>query len=87
MARPPQTRAAAVLAKAEDLRAKADAASTRRAYAADVAAYEAWCAQMGFTALPATPQVVGAYLAACGEGYAMSTLRRRVAAIARAPAR
>ena len=84
MARPPQTRAAAVLAKAEDLRAKADAASTRRAYAADVAAYEAWCAQMGFTALPATPQVVGAYLAACGEGYAMSTLRRRVAAIARA---
>ena len=32
----------------------------------------------------ATPQVVGAYLAACGEGYAMSTLRRRVAAIARA---
>ena len=35
-------------------------------------------------ALPATPQVVGAYLAACGEGYAMSTLRRRVAAIARA---
>jgi integrase len=36
------------------------------------------------TALPATPQVVGAYLAAAGEGYAMQTLRRRVAAIARA---
>ena len=30
------------------------------------------------------PEVVGAYLAAAGEGYAMQTLRRRVAAIARA---
>lgn len=36
------------------------------------------------TAFPATPEVVGAYLAAGGEGYAMQTLRRRVAAIARA---
>ena len=36
------------------------------------------------TALPATPEVVGAYLAAAGEGYAMQTLRRPVAAIDRA---
>jgi len=34
--------------------------------------------------MPATPHVVGAYLAAAGEGYALPTLRRRVAAIARA---
>ena len=34
--------------------------------------------------MPATPEVVGAYLAAAGEGYALPTLRRRVAAIARA---
>jgi integrase len=34
--------------------------------------------------MPATPEVVGAYLAGAGEGYAMPTLRRRVAAIARA---
>lgn len=33
---------------------------------------------------PATPEVVGANLAAAGEGYAMPTLRRRVATIARA---
>ena len=33
--------------------------------------------------MPATPEVVGAYLAAAGEGYAMPSLRRRVAAIAR----
>ena len=37
--------------------------------------------------MPAAPEVVGAYLAAAGEGYAMQTLRRRVAAIARASAR
>jgi hypothetical protein len=30
------------------------------------------------------PEVVGAYLAAAGEGYALPTRRRRVAAIARA---
>jgi len=34
--------------------------------------------------MPATPEVVGAYLAAAGEGYTLPTLRRRVAAIARA---
>jgi integrase len=34
--------------------------------------------------MPATPETVGAYLAAAGQGYAMPTLRRRVAAIARA---
>ena len=34
--------------------------------------------------MPAAPEVVGAYLAAAGEGYALPTLRRRVAAIARA---
>ena len=30
--------------------------------------------------MPATPDVVGAYLAAAGEGYAMPTLRRRLPA-------
>jgi integrase len=34
--------------------------------------------------MPATPEIVGAYLAAADEGCAMPTLRRRVAAIARA---
>jgi hypothetical protein len=33
--------------------------------------------------MPATPEIVGAYLVAAGEGYAMPTLRRRMAAIAR----
>lgn len=34
--------------------------------------------------MPAAPETVGAYLASAGEGYALPTLRRRVAAIARA---
>ncbi len=38
----------------------------------------------GFQPLPADPETVGAYLAAAGLGYALPTLRRRVAAIARA---
>src|SRR3984957_14872916 len=82
-ARPPTARAAMALAKSQAYQDAADAESTLRAYAADLANFKAWCARHGFTAVPATPEVVGAYLAAAGEGYAMPTLRRRVAAIAR----
>jgi integrase len=77
-------RAAMALAKAQSYQDAADAPSTLRAYAADLKNYEAWCERHGFPALPAAAEVVGAYLAAAGEGYAMQTLRRRVAAIARA---
>jgi site-specific recombinase XerD len=55
-----------------------------RAYAADLTNYTAWCERHGFEPMPATPEIVGDYLAAAGEGYALPTLRRRVAAIARA---
>jgi hypothetical protein len=72
------------LAKSQAYQDAADAPATLRAYAADLKNYEAWCARRGLAALPATPDVVGAYLAAAGEGYAMQTLRRRVAAIAHA---
>jgi len=80
----PTARAAMAMAKAQAYQDAADAPATLRAYASDLKNYEAWCARHGLTALPATPEVVGAYLAAAGEGYAMQTLRRRVAAIARA---
>src|SRR3984957_3302580 len=83
-ARQPTARAAMALSKSQAYQDAADAESTLRAYAADLANFEAWCTRHGFTAMPATPEVVGAYLAAAGEGYAMPTLRRRVAAIARA---
>lgn len=82
----PSARAALALAKSQSYQDAADAPATIRAYASDVKNYEAWCAQSRLTAFPATPEVVGAYLAAAGEGYAMQTLRRRVAAVSRASA-
>lgn len=82
--KPPSARAALALAKSQAYQDAADAPATLKAYAADLANYHAWCERNGLLAMPATPQVVGAYLAAAGEGYALPTLRRRVAAIARA---
>jgi hypothetical protein len=61
------------LAKPKAYQDGADAEATLRAYATDLANFKAWCVKHGFTAMP----VVGAYLAAAGEGYAMPTLRRR----------
>jgi len=72
------------LAKSQAYQDAADAPATLRAYASDLVNYKAWCETHGFEPMPATPEVVGAYLAAAGEGYALPTLRRRVAAIARA---
>jgi hypothetical protein len=83
-AKPPTARAAIALAKSQAYQDAADAPATLRAYAADLVNLTAWCDKYGFSPMPATPEVVGAYLAAAGEGYAMPTLRRRVAAIARA---
>lgn len=82
--KPPSPRVAMAIAKSQAYQDAADAPATLRAYASDVKNFEAWCQRNGLTAFPATPAVVGAYLAAAGEGYAMQTLRRRVAAIARA---
>ncbi len=73
--------------------AKAD--NTKRAYLADGEAYGAWCATCGANPLPRTgnPQVadeiaalVASYLAHCAkdEKLKVATLRRRVAAIAKA---
>lgn len=83
-AKPSTPRAAIALAQSQAYQDAADAPSTLRAYTADLANYEAWCEKHGFAPMPATPKIVGAYLAAAGEGYALPTLRRRVAAIARA---
>jgi len=83
--KPPTARKAMLLAKSKAYQDGADAEATLRAYATDVANFGAWCAKHRFMAMPATPEVVGAYLAAAGEGYAMPTLRPRwVAAIGRA---
>lgn len=62
----------------------ADAPSTVRAYTADWAHFSRWCAARNLGPMPASPALVGDYLSDLGEGYARSTLRRKVAAIARA---
>jgi len=82
--RPPAPRAALAMAKSKAYQAAADAPATLRAYAADLAHFKAWCEAHDFQPMPASPETVGAYLAAAGLGYALPTLRRRVAAIARA---
>ena len=82
--KPPSPRAALAMAKSKSYQAAADAPETLRAYKADLENFRAWCVSHRFEPMPATPETVGAYLAAAGLGYALPTLRRRVAAIARA---
>lgn len=82
--RPTTASAAIALAKSQAYQDAADAPGTLKAYAADVAHFQAWCGAQGFSAAEPDPAIIGAYLAAAGEGYAPSTLRRCVAAIARA---
>lgn len=73
--------ARAALDRAADDAAQAKAASTRRAYAADLADFRAWCAETGLAALPASPETVAAYLSARSVSHSHATLRRRLAAI------
>jgi integrase len=82
--KPPGPRAALAMAKSKTYQATTDAPATLRAYKTDLENFNAWCLAHGFAAMPAVPETVGAYLAAAGLGYALPTLRRRVAAIARA---
>jgi integrase len=82
--KPPGARSALAIAKSKAYQAAADAPATLRAYKADLENFKAWCLGHGFQPMPAAPETVGAYLAAAGLGYALPTLRRRVAAIARA---
>ncbi|KAA6181514.1 tyrosine-type recombinase/integrase [Thiohalocapsa marina] len=58
------------------------AESTQRAYRADWQRFCDWCESRGHPALPASPEIVAAYLAAEADaGRKVATLRRRVAAI------
>src|SRR5712692_7300204 len=77
-------RAARSLARSQVFQSAADTPATLRAYKADLANFKAWCVERKLVPMPSTPEIVGAYLADAGRGYALSTLRRRVAAIARA---
>lgn len=58
------------------------ASATRRAYAADWRTFAAWCASQGVQALPASPEVVTAYLAHLGiSGVKVATIERAIVSL------
>jgi integrase len=60
------------------------AANTLRAYESDLRHFGAWCAARNLGAFPAEPETVALYLVDHAEVLAISTLRRRLAAISEA---
>jgi site-specific recombinase XerD len=59
------------------------AASTRSAYAADFAAFSAWCEARGLCPLPAMPEAVAWHISTIAtEGLSVSSIGRRLAGIA-----
>jgi site-specific recombinase XerD len=70
------------LASAHGYAAASRAANTRRAYAADVAAFASWCAAKGLCSLPAEGPTVALYIASLAdEGLAVATIARALVAI------
>ena len=70
---------------AERYAAAAQAVNTTRAYASDWNQFVSWCERFGMQPLPATAPVIALYLTSLARrGLAVSTIRRRTAAIARA---
>jgi site-specific recombinase XerC len=70
------------LDRASDFAKAEKAANTRRAYAGDFAAFQAWCAARDVSALPATAEIVAAFIGAeADRGFKASTIGRRLAAI------
>jgi site-specific recombinase XerD len=73
----------AALAAAQRFVDMAMSKSTVKAYTSDFAHFEAWCRAQRLPSLPAKPSTVGLYLASMAEsGYKISTIARRLAAIA-----
>jgi integrase len=54
---------------------------TVRGYHADLTVFESWCLANSFAVAPATPEQVAAFIAWDGQRSAVSTLKRRLAAI------
>lgn len=80
-----QAELVALMDEAQRYADAAQAQNTSRAYASDWRQFQAWCDRYGAQALPATAAVVTLYLVSLAKrGLAVSTVRRRAAAIARA---
>src|SRR5688572_11200744 len=60
------------------------AANTLRAYESDLRHFGVWCEARGLGAFPAEAETVALYLVDYAERLAISTLRRRLAAISEA---
>lgn len=67
--------------QARDYAALARSTNTRRAYAADVRAFETWCEARGLRPLPAAPGTLLSYLIDHASTLKVATLRRRLVAI------
>ncbi len=68
---------------AGDFMKASKSSATRRAYQSDARHFSAWCARHGLGPLPASADMVAAYLAAIAvSGLKASSITRRVAAIA-----
>ncbi len=68
--------------KLAELLGRAKAPATRRAYAAGLAAFDAWCESHDLTAHPAQPETVALFIQAEADaGRTVSTIRQRLAAI------
>jgi integrase len=76
---------AELLEDVERYAAAAQALNTARAYASDWSQFQAWCDRYRLESLPASAAVIGLYVTSLAKrGLALSTIRRRAAAIARA---
>lgn len=79
-----------LLDTARDYARQATAENTNTAYAKDWAHFTRWCRQKGATPLPASPELIGLYIADCaapqgaapGRPLAVSTIERRLSGLA-----
>jgi len=70
------------LGRLEEFAAQSQAENTTKAYAADLEDFRHWCKRMDREWLPASPETVGLYLGARADELSLSSLERRLAAIA-----
>ena len=71
------------LEKAKDFIREAIPENTKRAYASDWLGFSEWCSEKGVQNLPAAPHAIAAFIADESQHCKPSTLRRRLAAIAK----
>lgn len=74
-----------VASRAVEYAESGKSASTKQAYESDFLHFDEWCRTHGLDSLPASPGTVGMYITAMAdEGYATSTIGRRLVSISQA---